>query len=358
MKIANIHYTGFGGLAAVVNGMVTAPGANAHDWIMGYYGVAPLDPSNREFCETQDFPYATFRPQPSRPWSAWRALAKWLRAEQPDAIICHSSTAVPPCAWYARRKRVPLIAVEHTPNEVKSRTEWAGSFASMALANRVVVLTDVYAALLQEGLGVWFRRNKIRKIPNGVDTQLFQPRTSPHPDRKLSAGMAARLAHTKRHDLLVDISIDTDVIMNFAGDGECMPSLKDRVDSSGKDLVRFNGLIPADEMPEWLRGLSLYVQASEGETFSMSVLQAMATGLPIIASDISGMDEMLGRDRNAGLLIPNTHDAWRTAMIMLANDAELCMRMGSAARARVVKKFSTSAMLDSYLNVIREINDK
>ena len=315
LLIANVHYTGFGGLAAVVNGMVTASGAEAHEWLMGYYGVVPLDASNKAFCEKHDLQYSTFRPQPRRPWSAWRALTRWLNQQCPDAILCHSITAIPPCAYHARKRRIPLIAVEHTPNEVKSRTEWAGSFAAMRSADRVVVLTNVYAGLLQAGLGRWYSPAKVRIIPNGVDAAMFRPVKGIGNNKQQPwAGMAARLAHTKRHDILVDVAHDTDIRLKFAGVGECLEALKKRAGQDEETGVEFSGLVPAAEMPNWLRGLDMYLHASEGETFSMSILQAMATGLPVIASDISGMDEIIGRDGRCGLLVPNTKDAWRAAI--------------------------------------------
>jgi len=358
MKIANVHYTGFGGLAAVVNGMVTAPGAAEHTWIMGYYGVAPLDASNRAFCEAHGLKYETFQPLPRRPWSAWRDLVRWLKEERPDAILCHSITAIPPCAYYARKNRIPLIAVEHTPNEVKSRTEWAGSIASMFFAHRVVVLTKVYSGLLQAGLGRLYCPAKVRTIPNGVDAGMFRPIADIVSNGKLCAGMAARLANTKRHAILLEAARDTGLTLRFAGDGECLEGLKSRASQIDESLVQFDGLVPADRMPNWLGDLDIYLHASEGETFSMSVLQAMATGLPVIASDISGMDEIIGRDGRCGLLVPNTKQAWRSAIELLAGDAELRKRMGQAARARVEKEFSTATMLDGYLQVIKEVTNR
>jgi glycosyltransferase involved in cell wall biosynthesis len=355
LKIANIHYSGFGGVAAVVNGMVSAPGAEAQMWIMGYYGVAPLDASNKAFCEAHNLRYATFRPQPGRPWSAWRQLARWLNEERPDAILCHSITAIPPCAYHARKNQVPFVAVEHTPNEVKSRTEWAGSFAAMILADRVVVLTKVYAELLRKGLGNFFISDKVRIIQNGVDVGLYRPRSEIKIEGTPLGGMAARVAHTKRHDLLIDIAKDTFIALKFAGNGECLHSLKKRAMQSEKARVEFNGLVPANEMPNWLADLDMYLHASDGETASMSVLQAMATGLPIIASDISGMEEIIGRDGQCGLLVKNNRQAWRDAVELLSRNAELRQSMGKAARERVERDFSTTAMLEGYLSVIKEL---
>lgn len=356
MKIANIHYTGFGGLGSVVNGLVTAPGAERHEWLMGYYGVAPLDVSHALFCELNGLRYEVFRPAPGQPLFAWKKLACWLATERPDAIICHSTTAIPACAWASWRLKVPLIAVEHKANELKSRSEWLGSRAAMMLADRVIVLTEIYAGLLARGLGRGFFPEKLRRVANGIDAELFHPRSNVmRCTGPLHMGMAARLAQGKHHALLIDIAPSLGIALEFAGDGELMDELRARAKATPGADVTFCGLIQADKMPDWTRGLDIYLHASKGETFSMSILQAMASGLPIIASDISGMDEIIGRDESCGLLVPNTPEAWCKAIKRLQEDDSLRMRMGQAARAYAVEKFSTSAMLDGYLDVIGDI---
>lgn len=353
MKIVNVHYTGFGGVAGVVHGLVTAPGAEACEWVMAYYGVAPLDSSHAAFCENQGFEYAVFQPRPQNPWAAWHKLASWLIREKPSAIICHSSTAIPPCSWASRSMHIPLIAVEHTPNEVKSKTEWLGSLAAMLLADRVVLLTDTYKELLAAHLGPAYNRSKVSVISNGVSVNAYYP-SSNTSSRTLRAGMAARMSATKRHDLLIDISHELGLVLELAGDGECMPSLVEKVNAQAVSNVSFFGLISEAEMPTWLRSLDLYLHASSGETFSMSILQAMATGLPIIASDISGMDEIIGNDGECGLLVPNTVDAWRNAVLRLIKNPVLRRQMGAAARKRALSLFSSQMMLKSYLDVCHE----
>lgn len=356
MKIANIHYTGFGGLGGVVNGLVTAPGAEAHEWLMGYYGVAPLDASHADFCARNGLRYGVFRPAPGQPLFAWKYLAVWLVAERPDAIICHSTTAIPACAWAAWRCKVPLIAVEHKANEVKSRSEWLGSRAAMMLADRVVVLTEGYAEELSRGLGRSFRAEKIRHIANGIDTDMFHPCSQAERRQgPLRAGLAARFAQSKLQALLIDIVPGLGLELELAGEGETLADCQARARATPGADVSFHGLVSADRIPDWVRGLDVYLHASKGDTISISVLQAMATGLPIIASDISGMDDLIGRDESCGVLVPNTPDAWRDAVLRLLADEGLRMRMGQAARARAVAHFSTAAMLKGYLSVLDEL---
>jgi len=356
MKIAQIHYTGFGGLAAVVNAMVTAPSAESHEWIMGYYGVPPLDASQIEFCNHLGFDFAVFRPKDRNPWKAWYHLYSWLLSEKPDAIICHSITAIPPCSCVARRRKIPLIVVEHTPNEIKSKTEWLGSLSAMLMADRVIVLTKVYAAILKMKLGPSYDSRKVRLIPNGVSTTTFHPPLAAKaPSDTLRAGMAARLTSEKRHDLLIDVSNKLGFTFDIAGDGVCIDILMARANACPSSAVSFSGLVPDTEMPEWFRGIDLYIHASSGETFSMAILQAMASGLPIIASDISGMEEVIGCDSECGLLVPNTFEAWTEAISSLISNPDLRVRMGIAARKRSERFFSASTMLCGYIHQLEEL---
>jgi len=355
VKIVNVHFTGFGGLADVVHGIVAAPGAEAHQWVMAYYGVVPLDPSHLAFCAQMRCKYAVFRPKRRRPWIAWLRLSRWIVSEHPDIIICHSSTAIIPSFLAARLINIPIITVEHTPNDSKSFTEWIGSFLGMILANRVVVLTDVYRKRLASILGPVYNGCKVRIIPNGIDLRIHHPSILPHfASFPLRAGMAARFSSTKLQHLLVDAVDGVSVSLDLAGDGDTLHLVMAKAASKANSQIRFNRLVPAAKMPDWFRGLDIYLHASEGETFSMSLLQAMAAGLPIIASDISGMEEILGADPLCALLVPNTLNAWHLAISTLVHDSDLRLRLGLAARKRAESLFSSEKMFSSYLTTVRD----
>lgn len=352
MKIVNIQYTGIGGLASVVNTLATAEGSDLHEWVMAYYGVSPIESSHLAFCEKRGFRYSIFYPKPRNPWIAWLRLASWLISLQPDAIICHSITAVPPCIWVSKRNHIRLIVVEHTPNEVKSTTEWLASIVAMYFADHIVVLTDIYARILSRCLGPFYISGKVCKINNAISTKLFYPSPlKPPPPSKICVGMAGRLSSSKRQDLLIDVASDLPITLMIAGNGDCMEVLRQRAIDANASNVIFSGTIPEVYMPKWFRSLDIYLHASNGETFSMAILQAMASGLPIIASDISGMDEVLGHDGECGFLVANTRYAWRNALCTLTGDPDLRIRMGMAASRRVKTLFDSGFMLRQYLNL-------
>ena len=355
MRILNVHYTGFGGLASVVHNMATAKGAETHEWVMAYYGVAPLERTHADFCNQYGFSYEVFSPKLRAPWKAWYYLARWLEKIKPDAILCHSPTAIPPLAWYAKRRSVPLIAIEHTPVNLKSRSEWYGSRLAMLIADRVVVLTQTYADLLRARLGFYFSQSKVRTIPNGVSLSMFTPKSRSRSGDRLKVGMAARITSSKRHDLLLKVAARLDFEFEFVGDGELLAIIRGDIEKQGLTNVLCRGYLSPEQIPQWLRSLDVYVHASSGETFSMSILQAMAVGLPIVVSAIPGMSEIVGYRNHYGLLAENNVDSWLEALEKLADSECRRNELGKAARERVQELYSSDIMLARYLSVIHEV---
>src|SRR5690606_3642968 len=119
----------------------------------------------------------------------------------------------------------------------------------------------------------------------GIDTDAFSPRhrrdAGPRP---FTLGMAARITAIKRHDLLIDaiaLLCERDGEdawrLTLAGSGDELPELRRRVRKRGLgNVVRLPGFLGEAELRHWFGGLDAYVHASDGETLSTSMLQAMA----------------------------------------------------------------------------------
>lgn len=364
MKIAQISYSGFGGLGSVVFSLISADQFKKHDWSIGFIGDLPLDASYPGLCDEHQVKYAAFRSTPGKPYRAWIALARWLRNVKPNVVICHSINSILACRWYASRHGARLIAVEHTSNQVKTRSEWAASRVNMLVADRVVVLTDEYREDLLKAHSWLYRPDKVRVIPNGIDTSLFSPRLarSQTTDKPVRLAMAARFSFSKRQDLLVDVMSkladlrpNLSFELHFAGNGEEF----DRVKALARNTpfaphIHFDGLLNEQEVADWLRGLDVYVHATDGETLSTSLLQAMATGLPIVASAIDGVTNLLGSAGEYGVCATNDADSFAQAILRVVDSPELSSALGSRARDRILNRYSNQLMLESYLDVIAE----
>lgn len=362
MRIAQITYTGFGGLGSVVFSLVGADKTNSHQWTIGFIGDLPLDDAYPPRCEKHGVSYAAFRSISGRPYRAWLALARWLTNTKPDAVICHSINSILACRWYAWRHGARLVAVEHTPNQVKTRNEWVFSRLSMLLADRVVVLTEEYRDELRHAHGWLFREGKVSVIANGIDTDVFFPIGNLHHGKPsvIRLGMAARFSFSKRQDMLIEMmSIlhqkrpDFRFELHFVGNGEEMDKVMTLAkNSSIPQRIHFDGLISESDVASWLRDLDIYLHATSGESFCLSVLQAMATELPIVASKNVGIT-VLNRDCSTGILVDNDPLLWAETVLTLSQDPINCETMGRLARERAVTQYSADAMLNGYIRLLK-----
>ena len=201
-KVVQVLYSGLGGHGSVAFSLArAAQGAWENQFI--FFGIEPTLDEYRERCEGNRYGFRRIKVAKGKAWLYWRHLHQMLCDLRPDAIILHSVKTIIPCALYAKREGIPLIAVEHQPNALKSRSEWLISHLAMRLAKSVVVLTNVYKDELRRVLGRNWRANKVYLIPNGIDTDQFHPSERSPGNSTIRVGMAARFSKLKKQQLLV-----------------------------------------------------------------------------------------------------------------------------------------------------------
>lgn len=366
MKIFQISYPGFGGLGSVVFSLISADITSSNSWGIAFIGDQPLDTSYKNRCKDFKLTFITIKSKPGKPYVAWLKLAKWLFKEKPNVIFCHSINSIIPCRLYSWLCNAKLVAVEHTSNQVKTSNEWIASKVSSLIADKIIILTKEYKSELKKESRFFYREHKLHIVPNGIDTELFKKkiRQKNKKSTHVNIGMAARFSFSKRQDLLVKvleeiISMRTNISIKlyFAGDGDELNRVKALVvKSSASKLIHFAGMLPESDVAPWLRDLDIYVHATEGETLSTSLLQAMATELPIVASNISGVHNLLGYGKY-GLCVDNTPEAFAEAIISLYDHPESRSNLGRNARSRVLEKYSNKVMLQSYMKVVGVSSD-
>jgi glycosyltransferase involved in cell wall biosynthesis len=293
-----------------------------------------------------EFPIQTFR-RPSALRHMW-AFANWCRARR--IAVVHTTEL------YSNIFGLPGAAIANVPvrianrreiNPDKSVAQIAMQRAAYAAAHKVVANSRAAADRLR------LERvpdRKIAVIANGLDFDRFHPR-NPRPKLR-KVVVVANLRTEKGHDVLLNASVDVlrrhpDARFEIVGGGPRLHPLLARAESLGV-LHAFTFLGHRDDVPARMADGDIFVLPSRSEAFPNAVVEAMAGGLPVIASGVGGILELID-DGATGLLVP-PGDAPSLAdrLCRLMDHPSLASRLGNAARAEALARYSFDRMVAAF----------
>lgn len=223
------------------------------------------------------------------------------RGWRPDVIHAHSFLSALPALLLRARLRVPVVYTEHwtiflpeNPGELALPMRLA---ARIALRGADVVLP--VSGALGEALRRLEPKTRIQVVPNVVDETVFAPdgpRTTKGPRRLLTAGLLD--TDRKGIDVLLEalaLLPDRDgIVLDVVGDGSLRPQYEALAERLGiRQAVTFHGLKPKTELAALMRSADLFVLASRYENNPCVVLEAMASGLPVVATRVGGVPEVV-----------------------------------------------------------------
>lgn len=218
--------------------------------------------------------------------------------------------------------------------------------------------------------------DRVNQIYNGVDHQRFTPETVkplallPEPWQDLDgivvAGTVGRLTPVKDQQLLLRAvarlrseqpALAHRLRLLIIGDGPLYPMLARMVEELAlQDVVWLAG--DRADVPSLLRAMDIFVLPSLGEGISNTVLEAMASGLPVIATAVGGNVELVEEGFNGRLIPVGDCQALSDALASLANNAGERARQGANARSRVCQHFDWNRTVDAYLRVYDELSGR
>ncbi len=351
-SLIHILYSGLGGHASVVFSLVEADRETKFNHVLVFYGIEKVPDAYREKCLELGADMVFVHKKPGFDKSSYEAVKKVICEVSPRAIFLHSVNLIIPVSQIARRRKIRLIAVEHQPNHLKIWKEYIWSFLLMILADKVVYLTELYATQMKRILRVFFKRNRVSVINNGINTHLFSPCQTHGND----IGMLARIMPTKDHKTLLAAwkLIEENMPGNLliAGDGDWREKMENYAKELSLNKIVFTGMLDEDNSRKFLNDLAVYVHASLGETMSTSIMQAMASGKVIVASNVPGINNMIQSLEN-GILVPAENaKALGDAILKAWNDRSLRMHLASNARKTAEEKFSNRIMFERYIALV------
>jgi len=215
----------------------------------------------------------------------------------------------------------------------------------------------------------WLPAKDFRVIYNGVNLEKFSPRadaasgmrrTYDIPEGPVIIGSVGRLVPIKDHatllqavELLSRKGANLHVLL--VGDGPEAKKLKETAAASTalSGRVTFTGA--SDSVPELLSAMDIFVLPSVCEGMSNTLLEAMACGLPVVATRTGGNPELVEDGKSGWLFSPRDAEALANILGQLTEDAYIRRKFGTAARERAVERFSLAGMMQRYSDLYCEL---
>jgi phosphatidyl-myo-inositol alpha-mannosyltransferase len=299
----------------------------------------PVEPWVRAVGRPVEVPYnRSTAPIDPRPWSV-RPVRQLLFAFRPDVVHAHEPFTPSTSMWATLSSPAPVVASFHAGAERSLLFDLATPVLRI-MARRIdvrIAVSERAAAFARARLG-----GEFRVVPNGLDVASFAAPEPADLDPGRRLLFVGRLDRRKGFPVAVEafrllVERHPDIRLIVAGDGK-ERAAADRLKPPVRDRVTMLGTVPRDQLPRYFAACDVLVAPSlSGESFGYVLLEAMAAGLPVVASRIPGYDEVV-RDGREGFLVPKGNPrAVADAAAKVLDDPGLAQTMGHAGRATAAR---------------------
>jgi glycosyltransferase involved in cell wall biosynthesis len=276
------------------------------------------------------------------------AMKRIIRETDPDLIHCHYSYPAGVVAMLIKMKRgIPYVITEHTRIRSTFRSvfhKWLSLKALRHSAINITVSDSLRKELANEGI------SNVVVVPNVINTSRFQ--VNGNIPAGLKIGFLGSLnTHNKGLDLLLMAcsGLPVDFSLKIGGGGTNIDHYREMAEKLGiSGKCNFTGEMPVTEIPGFYSGLNLFVLPSRYETFGIVLVEAMASGLPVISTRCGGPEEIV--NEKTGLLADTDNsDQLREAIIKVYSNS------GSYDPQEIHKFAENNWGANSFLNKINPI---
>lgn len=301
--------------------------------------------------------------------SVWKKVKKFMEDQRIDIVHVHGTRANTNVLWAARRLGLPVVYTIHG---------WSFHDGLHPLAKRLRIAAEKFITRKTQVnicVSESNRQTGIKALKgfsgivvrNGINLQKFNPNAQ-YPDLRAEYGIPedkllvcfiARMTYQKDpvgmiRGFAAVLQQAPQLHLLMIGDGELMSAVKDAAASAGiEKQVTFAGF--RQDVPAVLHAADIYCLPSLWEGFPIGVLEAMAMGKAVIASDVDGTKEAVTDGEN-GLLVPSGNpEALAAAIVKVAHDDVLRARLQDNAKAAIAANFNVAGMTEKIAAVYQQL---
>ena len=343
-------------------------------WRHAVVSLTDIDPTFAARIRTPGVALHALHKPPGQGFRQWPALARLFRQLRPTIVHTRNLAALEAQlpAWWAG---VPgRVHGEHgrdaeDPDGISRKHQWMRR-AYRPFVQHTIALGRELADYSLNRIGI--PPGRLHTIYNGVDTERFHPAASgrqplagsPFNDPALwLVGTVGRMQTVKAQPVLARAfalalqqqpTLRTRLRLVLVGDGPLRAECESVLRQAGvAELVWFAG--ERGDVPDVMRGLDCFVLPSLAEGISNTILEAMSSGMPVIATKVGANEELVVPGSTGGLVRPGDADAIASSMIEYCSDPALARRLGQAGQRRAIELFSLESMVRSYETVYLRI---
>jgi len=312
-----------------------------------------------------DIPIFSLDKSPGIQLSCVKKIRKIAEKYKIDIIHTHNEGAHFYGAIAGFLRGIPVVHTRHGIHEVDNKRKLLLERFSSVLSKKIVGVSQDISALYTAKIKV--APSKVLTILNGIDTSNFSSRNINRqtlvddtitPDT-IVIGIVARLALVKDHQTLfkacqIIAKTHSKFRLVVIGDGPERNSLEELANQLNlEDTIHFMGA--KYNVVDFLNCLDIFALSSISEGISITLLEAMACELPVVATRVGGNPEVVV-DKETGYLVPSTNPiAFAEKLLLLMDDVKPRRIMGMAGRIRVIENFSIKKSVSEYENCYKQV---
>lgn len=270
-----------------------------------------------------------------------------------DVLVCsmyHSSIVG---TMLGRLKGVAAIFRWQHMTKIKSKSRIPFHKLTGWLSTQIIADCHASANFIERDLAIPSEQITILRLA-GINLESF-PSPQISPESPVNVGTVGRLQPKKNFDTIIKLASNFDADnyqFHIAGDGPMREDLEQKAENV--EAIQLLGSPSQSEMNDFFQKMDIYVQPSKSEGLCITVLEAMASGLPVIASPVGGISQSVVDGKTGFLVEDHDIDTFETVIRKLGDDASLREKMGTAGRKRISNNYSRESLANEFTTLVKD----